>query len=404
MSASGWRLSAAIASRFLRGDKSHLLAGTARAAIASVAIGVTAMVIGMSLMSGYRHDLEHSLLAGSAAIGVFASGVVDPATDSRAVETLAAIPGVASVGRVVYGQGSLATEQDAEGQDVTLRGIDPGGSDLSGRPRILSGGESGLPELVPGAQLARRLDVEPGDVLRLTVLESTLGRPRFRYKSVRVGEPFESGYFEFDRSWALVDRSFLEELTGLAGTFELTLTRPAEADRVAREARGLLGPEYEVRNFRDANRDLFEALEWQQTLLFLVLGLIVVVSTFNVASTLVVLVRERMRQLGVLAAMGASPSSLARVFLIYGGLVGAVGVALGLGVGSGVAWVLDEFEVIQLGSGLSSVYFLSSVPFRLEWGDLATIGLFSLGVTLVSCLLPARRAMRQNPSSALRYQ
>ncbi len=404
MTASGWRFSAAVASRFLRGDKSRVLAGTARAAIASVAIGVTAMVIGMALMSGYRHDLEHSLLAGSAAIGVFPSGLVDPDTEELARSTLAAIPGVRSVGQVVYGQGSLSAEHDGDGLDVTLRGIDPGGADLSGRPRVIAAGRTGLPEIVPGAELARRLGVEAGDTVRLTVLEATLSRPRFRYRSARVGEPFRSGYFEFDRSWALVDRAFLEDLTGLAGTLELTLESPAQADRVAREARSSLGPEYEVRNFRDANRDLFAALEWQQMLLFLVLGLIVVVSTFNVASTLVVLVRERMRQLGVLAAMGASPGDLARVFLIYGGLVGAVGVALGLLTGCTAAWLLDEFEVIRLGSGLSSVYFLSSVPFRLEWGDLAAIGIFSLMVTLTSCLLPARRAMRQDPSTALRYQ
>jgi lipoprotein-releasing system permease protein len=399
---SGWRFCASIARRFLTGGQSRLLAGTARAAIASIAIGVTAMVVGMALMSGYRHDLEHRLLAGSAAVGVFPSGLVDPATEPHAVAVLGAIPGVAAVGRVVYGQGSVAAEQGGEGLDVTLRGIDSGGADLSGRPRHLAAGDP--PEIVPGSELARRLGVAAGDTVRLTVLEASYSRPRFRYRSVRVGEPFESGYFEFDRSWALVDRGLLEELTGLAGTFELTLEEPAAADRVAGEARRLLGTDYEVRNFRDANRELFEALEWQQVLLFLVLGLIVVVSTFNVASTLVVLVRERMRELGVLAAMGAAPRDLGRVFLVYGGLVGAIGVSLGLGVGSLAAWVLDEFQLIRLGSGLSSVYFLSSVPFRLRWTDLGAIGLFSLAVTLASCLLPARRATRRDPAAALRYQ
>jgi lipoprotein-releasing system permease protein len=111
-----------------------------------------------------------------------------------------------------------------------------------------------------------------------------------------------------------------------------------------------------------------------------------------------------MRELGVLAAMGTSPRDLARVFLVYGGLVGALGVLLGLGVGSLAAWVLDEFEVIRLGAGLSSVYFLTSVPFRLQWTDLAAVGSFALAVTLASCAVPARRAMRQDPAAALRYQ
>jgi lipoprotein-releasing system permease protein len=362
------------------------------------------MVIGMALMSGYRHDLEHRLLAGSAAVGVFASALIDPAGEERVISMLEAIPGVAAVGRVVYGQGSVSTEAEADGLDVTLRGIDPAGADLSGRARVIGSGARGLAEIVLGVELARRLEVEVGDTVRLTVLEATWQRPRFRYRSVVVGEPFHSGYFEFDRSWALVDRAFLEDLTGLAGTLELTLTHAGDADIVAHEASKLLGADYDVRNFRNANRDLFEALELQQLLLFMVLGLIVVVSTFNVASTLVVLVRERLRQLGVLAAMGTPPGHLARIFLIYGGLVGSIGVLLGLSVGGLAAWVLDEFEVIRLGSGLSSVYFLSSVPFRLQWTDLTAIGLFSLSVTVISCIVPARRAMHQNPSAALRYQ
>ena len=404
MSSSGWAFSWMVARRFLTGDKSRVLAGTARAAIASIAVGVTAMVIGMALMSGYRHDLERRLLAGSAAVGIFPSAVIGEGGGDRAVDSLRRIAGVEAVGRIVYGQGSVSTEEDPEGLDVTLRGVDPDGADLAGRPIELGESAEGLAEIALGAALAARLGVQTGDTVRLTVLEVTLLRPRFRYRSVVVREIFRSGYFEFDRSWALVDRRFLEGLTGLAGTLELILEDPGEAERVAREARQLLGSDYEVRNFRNANRDLFEALEWQQVLLFMVLGLIVVVSTFNVASTLMVLVRERIRQLGVLAAMGAPPSQLRRVFVLYGGLVGSVGVVAGLAVGCLGAWILDEFELIQLGSGLSSIYFLSSVPFRLQWIDLAAIGVFSLVVTLVACVLPASRAARLDPSVALRYE
>ena len=159
-----------------------------------------------------------------------------------------------------------------------------------------------------------------------------------------------------------------------------------------------------MRNFRDVNRDLFDALKLQQMALFLVLGLIVVVSTFNVASTLVVLVRERLRQLGVLAAIGASPRQLAKIFVAYGACVGFTGVLLGLALGSGISWMLDEFELIRLGSGLASIYFLSSVPFRLQVGDLAAVALFAVLITWVACIVPARRVMRLDPAKALRYE
>lgn len=379
-----------------------MLAGTGRAAVASISIGVGALVIAMALMSGYRHDLERRLLAGSAAVGVFPES--RSAGREDLLERLAAIDGVVSVGRVVYGQGSVSTETQPNGLDATFRGIDPSGAGLAGRPVDLESAEGDLPAVALGAELAGALGVAAGDVVRLTVLEISLERPTFRYRSARVSEVFHSGYFEFDRSWAVVERPLLERLTGLASTWELTLADPADADRVASEARTLLGPEYEVRNFRLANQSLFEALRWQQLLLFLVLSLIVVVSTFNVASTLVVLVRERMRQLGVLVAVGMPPRQLAAIFVLYGALVGVVGVATGLAGGSLVSWVLDEFEVIRLGPGLASIYFLSSVPFRLQPTDLAATGAFALLVILAACVFPARRAMRLDPAAALRHQ
>lgn len=392
-----------LARRFLGGGKSQVLAGTGRAAVLSIAIGVAALVIAMALMSGYRYDLERRLLAGSAAVGIFPMNRSAAATEGL-VERLESIDGVVAVSRVVYGQGSVSTEERPGGVDATFRGIERSGAGLAGRPVDLENPQDELPAVALGAELAASLGVSVGDPVRLTVLELSLDRPVFRYRSARVTEIFRSGYFEFDRSWAVVERSLLERLTGLSSSYELTLDDPRQAERVAAEARGILGEDFEVRDFRLANQSLFEALRWQQLLLFLVLSLIVVVSTFNVASTLVVLVRERMRQLGVLVAVGMPPRQLGGIFLLYGVLVGAIGVGSGLAAGSLVAWVLDEFEVIRLSPGLASVYFLSSVPFRLQASDLLVTGGFALLVILAACILPARRAMRLDPAAALRHQ
>jgi lipoprotein-releasing system permease protein len=378
-----------------------LLGGTARAAIASTALGVMAMVIAMSLMSGYRYDLERRLLAGNAAIGVYPGfGAEDP----DGWQLLTSIEGVEAVHRVSYGQGSIASESAGEPVDATFRGIEAGGPGLAGRRVEIDPHSDGLAAIAVGQDMAAALQVVPGDVVRLTLLEADLVRPRFRYRSARVSEVFRSGFFEFDRSWAVLERGLLEELTGLAGSWELVLEQPAEAARVVTEARALLGPGWEVRNFRDANRDLFDALEVQQRLLFLVLSLIVLVSTFNVASTLVVLLRERLRQLGVLAAIGTPPRVLRMAFLVYGSVLGVLGIALGLAAGSGISWVLDEFEVIRLSSELASVYFLSSVPFRVRWVDLSAIAGFATLVIVLACALPAARAVRLDAADALRYQ
>jgi len=397
-----------IAWRFLRGRRSRLLDGTARAALLSTALGVTAMVVAMALMTGYRQDLQGKLVRGNAAVVAYpAGGTETSALAPDALRQLLAIPGVRRIGRVVYGQGSLASAARAQGADVTLRGVDPEGGQLSATKAELGVGADGLPGAVLGSDLARKLEVKKGEVLRLVALGFADGVPRFRYRSLRVSGTFETGFAEFDRSWVLIERGVVEGLVGggsAVDLVELTLADPAQAPRVADSAAAVLGDRYVVTDWQHLNRELFAALKLQQIVLFLVLGLIVLVSTFNVASTLVVLVRERMRDIGLLGALGLRASKLRLVFLVYGGFLGIVGTLCGVAAGWAICWVLTTFELIRFEPEVAAIYFIKSVPFRIRPLDLFAIVTFSLLVTLVACAVPAWRAARLDPSSALRYE
>jgi lipoprotein-releasing system permease protein len=173
---------------------------------------------------------------------------------------------------------------------------------------------------------------------------------------------------------------------------------------VAAELETVVGEGFLLVHWQDLNRDLFAALELQQLALFLVLGLIVVVSTFNVSSTLMVLVRERMRELGLLSALGFPRQKTVTVFLLYGAFVGGVGTAAGVLLGSAISWVITTFELIRFDREVAEIYFLSSVPFRVIPADLLAVVVFALGVTMISCLVPAWRAGRLEPAPALRYE
>ncbi|HEX9669060.1 MAG TPA: FtsX-like permease family protein, partial [Thermoanaerobaculia bacterium] len=369
-----------IAWRFLRGPRSRLLDGTARAALLATALGVTAMVIAMALMTGYREDLQGKLIGGNAAVVAYPLLAQAGAVPPRRLEALEAIPGVQKVGRVAYGQGSLAGGAAPDGVEVVLRGVDPGGGQLAARPEQLRPGADGIPGAVLGADLAKKLGVGPGAVLRLVALGFEEGRPRFRYQSLRVTGTFSTGFAEFDRSWVVLERPLVERLMGAEGAsdlLEFTVEDPQEAPRIGETAGRLLGSGFLVSDWQQFNRELFAALKLQQIALFLVLGLIVLVSTFNVASTLVVLVRERMRDLGVLAALGLPPASLRGVFLAYGGVLGAVGTLLGVAAGAGASWVLTRFELIRFDAEVAAIYFIRSVPFRVRPVDLAAIVAFA---------------------------
>src|SRR6185295_2997015 len=313
-------LPALLAWRFLRGDKSRLLDGTARSALLATALGVAAMVIAMALMTGYRGDIERKLVRGNAAVVVYPLGGNGGVLGRSTIAKLEALPRVQRVGRVVYGQGSVSSDALPQGIEVVLRGVDPGGGQLAARAEQIGTGADGLPGALLGHDLAKKLGVRQGAVLRLVSLGLAQGRPKFRYESLRVRGTFQTGFAEFDQSWVVLARPEVEALMGSGAAtdlLELTLDDPAAAREVSEVAERALGSGFLVTSWQELNRELFSALKLQQAALFLVLGLIVLVSTFNVASTLVVLVRERMRDLGALAALGLPPRRLRRTFLVF---------------------------------------------------------------------------------------
>ncbi len=403
------RLSGALAPqlawRFLSGHRSRLLDGTARTALVATSLGVAAMVIAMALMTGYSRDLTAKLIRDNAAVGAFPLREAKPLGAEKRAQ-LAAIVGVTQVAWVSYGQGLLSGANPSQVVEVTLRGIDPGPNERA-RPEQLALNAEGVAGVVVGSELARQLGASEGQSLRLTALGFSQGRPKFRYQTLEVRGLFTTGFSEFDSSWLVLHRSVVEPLAGDrsgSSLFEFSLEDPQQAPRVAAEIERILGSEYVVTDWRELNRELFSALELQKRVLFLGVGLIVFVSVFHVASTLVVLVRERMRDIGALAAMGLAPRRIAWVFVLCGGFLGMVGTALGVGLGAGLSWLLTTFKLIRFNPEVAAIYFIDYVPFRVELDDLAAIVGFALLLTFGACLAPALRAGRLNPAEALRYQ
>jgi lipoprotein-releasing system permease protein len=389
-----------LARRLLVDPRSHLLGSSARAALVATTLGVAALGVALALMTGYREDLVARLVGGNAAVLIYATGEAGAPTPEAALEGL---DGVERIERVRYLEGVLSAPGGE--REVTLRAAPGSVGAFAGAGERLGITASGAWRVRLGARLAADLGAKPGDRLRLAVLGFDEGRSRFAFRTLEEAGTFETGFSEFDRAWAVVSPEAVASIPGGgAPVWEVALARPETAPEVAGGIRERLGANAVVVDWQQLNRQLFAALDLQKRALFLLLGLIVVVATFNVASTLVVLVRERVRDLGVLAALGLEPAALTRVFLFYGAALGAAGTALGLGIAAVISRLVTRFELLSFGPEIADIYFLSTVPLRLRGGDAAAIAAFALAVTLVACLVPAARAARLDPATALRYE
>ncbi len=414
-------LSLELALGYLRSRPSRLVSSVSLLSIAGIGLGVAALVVAMGLLSGYRAEIQEKLIGANAEVVVFPlqlpSGGYPQTRDLE--QRLRKLPRVAAVAPVIYQSGVAASAATPDGADAVIKGVDPAAERavsqldayLPDAARVLTrGGPGELPGAAIGAELARRLDVREADAITLSVPDRSAGAERrFAPRSgrFRVAKIFKTNFAEYDSEWVFLDRETLRRLCHLdanADVVEVRLDTIRDTEAAARAIEKAAGRGFSVTDWRTMNSGLFSALKIQQTTLFLVIGLIVAVSTFNVVATLVMTVQEKKRDIGVLTAMGAEPRFFPRVFLLLGGLLGGTGVAAGIVFGVLLCRVATAFRLLSFPPGVAEIYFVSFIPFLVRAVDLAAIIGFSIVAILAASWVPARRAARVNIAEALRYE
>lgn len=404
-----------LAKRFLLGSRRGLPKTVSLLALFGVALGAASLVVAMGLMSGYRHDLAEKLAGTSAEV------VAMPEPGANAAEQrarLRALPNVTAVARTAFAPALLLSSRAPEGIDALVKALElPDGLAttrlLGAVPGLAKSFEElearGATPVLLGAGLARRLGVVEGGAIVLETSSAALaaGLAVPARTPLMIAAILETGFSEVDDGWAVVPLAVFERLAppgARQGVWEMKLLRPSVSGETVAAARKLLGENATVLDWKVLNRDLFEALAVQQTLLFVVLTLIVAVAAGTIVSSLVVLLAEKTREVGVLAALGATPALVARTFRLSGLLLGGAGLALGVLFGLLVCFLLTAFRVVRFPPEIAKVYYLTWMPFRPE--PLHVLGILAVGLVLVlgASLLPARRAARMNPAEALRYE
>jgi len=382
-------------------------------AVCGVALGVAALIVVIGVMNGFTKDLRDKILGVNAhvIVSAFTGGIRDYQKVSDICRT---VPGVKGVTPFVYSEVMLSTNGGVKG--VVLRGIDPSTSEqvLSLSKDMVAGSVSdlgekdGLPGVVIGAEMAKRLGLTVGGMVNLlspTGTQSSVGfTPKIRV--FRVAGIFRTGMFEYDATLGYVTVDAARNLLGfkddIVTGLEIRLADVYKAGEVSELLRSKLHeyPVY-VRNWQEMNANLFAALELEKTALFIILTMIVLVGSFSIVTMLVMLVMQKTKDIAVLMSLGADENMVRRIFMYQGSFIGVVGTALGYGIGVPVALLLKKYQFIKLPS---DVYPVDYLPVRLEALDLTLIGVAALALCFLSTLYPARRAASLKPSDALRYE
>ena len=404
-----------VALRYLLARRQH--ASISRVSLFStigVAVGVLALIVALALMTGLQGELRNRILGSTAHIYVWKIGGID---DYHAeVQRLSQFGGVAGAGPAIFGKAIVSS--GSETAFITLKGIDPV---LEGRvtdiERTMQQGkllalesaegtdDDERPGILLGQDLAKQIGVKVGDLVELTSPTATLTPTgsMLRARTVRVAGIFALGLFEFDSAYGFVSLDLAKRLLAKdhPDLIQLRVDDIYRANAIAREIENTLGDKYSADDWSRMNRSLFSALTLEKMAISITIGLIVLVGALNIISSLILLVRQKSRDIAILKTMGTSSRRVMGIFMMQGLVIGVVGTAVGTVVGVSLCWVLDRYKLIQIPM---DVYQVSHVPFVVLPWDLLTVVVATILICFLATIYPSRQASALDPVQALRAE
>ena len=384
--------------------------------VSGVVIGVMALIIVIAVMSGFENDIKQRILGVESHIVLFQRGgqiynyhqVVGQIEQMNPV--VSAMPFVMTqvmlrsasgvTGGILRGiDPERATDAmrifksfDHLDQKLTYRGQDP---DKDDKP----------PGIILGKELAYQLRVKEGDILYLVLSMGALSPVGHMpaVKRFEVTGIFEAGMHDFDSAFAFVHLAEAQRILHMDNAvsgIDIRVKDIYKARQIAESIVARLGYPFYARDWMSMNQNLFAALKLEKVVMFIILTLIVLVAAFNIASSLVIIVMNKRKEIGILKAMGATGKSIRRIFVLEGMLIGGVGTALGVCLGVIACVLLKQYQFIKLDPG---VYYINTLPVQLEWLDVTVIAGAALLICYLSTLYPAAQASSVNPVEAIRY-
>ena len=403
-----------ISLRYLRAKKSQkFISLTTIISILGVSLGVMALIVVLSVMSGFEKEIRNRILGINPHIFVFSfKGNIEDYY--KVAQKIKEIKGVKGVSPFIYTQVMLNTGKRVSG--AVLRGIDVHTcTNLAkilhyGRLKEIEGVEEidgrYLPSIIIGKELARNLGIWVGDTVSVVFPFGAITPQGLspKTKQFLVKGIFESGMYEYDCSLVYISLreaqrllNFGDSVTGL----EVTVNKIFKAKDIAREIQQFLKYPFWTRDWMEMNKSLFSALRLEKLAMFIILSLIVLVAAFNIASTLVMIVMEKNKDIAILKSMGATSTNIMKIFVYEGLIIGGIGAILGLIGGTGICTLLSHYQFIQLPK---DIYYISNLPVEMKGWDIFFIVLATLIICFLATIYPSLQASRVDPIEVIRYE
>jgi lipoprotein-releasing system permease protein len=386
-------------------------------AAGGIALGVCALIVVLAVMSGFDREVRERIVGTNAHVVLLRFGSAGIAHADSLAGVIARHPQTRATAPFVFGKAMLSAGQAAEG--ALVKGIrwdderavtellrytgglihDPGLKPQPGQ----------LPGMILGKQLVDNLGLFPGDeVVLISPAESRRTPLGFipRMRRFTLCGVFDSGMYEYDATLAFIDldeaRTFFGLAAGRVTGLEVKIEDMNRAPQVADEMVAMLGGfPYRSNNWIELNSNLFSWMRTEKRAMFVILIMIILVAGFNIASSLIMLVTEKRREIGILMSMGATRAGILRLFVLEGWVMAFAGTALGTALGLGLCHVLETYKLIRLPA---DIYFIDTLPVHVEWGDIGIIVASVLAIAALSTLFPAWKASRLDPVDAIRSE